>query len=59
MVDVKAHRVNIQTIHLRAQLLADMLELLNILLPKEYCGFLDERDVEMFALQVVSKYRTR
>jgi hypothetical protein len=59
VTNVKTHRVNIQGIHLKAQLLADMLELLNMLLPEEHCGFLDKRDVEMFALEMVCKHVTR
>jgi len=46
-------------IHLKAQLLADMLELLMILLPEEDSCFLDSRDVEIFALELISSHRSR
>jgi hypothetical protein len=45
------------SIHFGAALLAEMLELLMVLLPDEHCEFLDSRDTEIFALKIVSTYR--
>jgi len=47
------------SIHLDAALLAGMVELLMVLLPDEYCEFLDNRDTEIFMLELTSPYRRR
>jgi hypothetical protein len=46
-------------IHLDAALLASMIELLMVLLPDEYCEFLDSRDTEIFILELAYSYRRR